>query len=241
MRTLELGGLTVHLVGGRDGSGGGDGPLVVLCHGFGASGDDLVLLASALGVSRGVRFAFPEAPLRLPAAYGGYGRMWWMLDVAELERSMASGVPRDMSSREPPGLTEAADALGRCVDAIQAELFVPGDRVVIGGFSQGGMVACELALRDARPLAGLVMLSSTLLAKDRWVPAMQRRAHLPVFASHGEGDAVLPYAGTEALVAALDAAGAEVRFVSFRGGHEIPAPVLQGLGRFLHELFPDAT
>jgi predicted esterase len=64
MRDETYGGLRVRVTGGRDRRGGGDGPLVVLMHGFGAPGDDLV--------PSEVRFAFPEAPLDLgPEADGG--------------------------------------------------------------------------------------------------------------------------------------------------------------------------
>jgi phospholipase/carboxylesterase len=72
MRDETYGGLRVRVTGGRDRRGGGDGPLVVLMHGFGAPGDDLVPLARGLDVPSEVRFAFPEAPLDLgPEADGG--------------------------------------------------------------------------------------------------------------------------------------------------------------------------
>ena len=61
MRVDKLGGLTVRLTGGVDGKGGGAGPLVVLLHGFGAPGDDLVALSEYLDAPAGTRFLFPEA------------------------------------------------------------------------------------------------------------------------------------------------------------------------------------
>ena len=240
MRTTKLGGLTTRIVGGEDGHGGGDGPVVVLCHGFGAGGDDLVPLASELRVDRRIRFAFPEAPHALPAAYGGYGRMWWNIDMAEMERAAMTGIPRDMSEREPPGLIEASGALVEMLDALEDALGVSSAEVLIGGFSQGAMLTCEVALCTSRPLPGLAMLSGTLLARDRWLPAMKTRARLPVFISHGTHDQVLPFAGSEAVVAGFSAASAKVTQVSFRGGHEIPRVVLDGLKAFIHEVLPNA-
>ena len=76
--------------GGDDDRGGGDGPAVVLCHGFGAPGDDLVPLAEVLSAPPRTRFFFPEAPLALPAPYGD-ARAWWMLDLLRLEASFAAG------------------------------------------------------------------------------------------------------------------------------------------------------
>src|SRR5262245_45871791 len=85
MKDAIIGGGRVKLAGGTDREGGGEGPLVVLLHGFGAPGDDLVPLFRQLDVPRSVRFAFPEAPIDLGElvgpAYAG-GRAWWMIDPA---------------------------------------------------------------------------------------------------------------------------------------------------------------
>ena len=78
MRDETFGGLRVRLTGGPDRQGGGDGPLVVLMHGFGAPGNDLVPLARVLDVPREVRFAFPEAPLESRA--GGDERTRLVVD-----------------------------------------------------------------------------------------------------------------------------------------------------------------
>src|SRR6185436_6402729 len=106
MRTAKLGELICRLTGGSDGDGGGDGPAVVLLHGFGAPGDDLVPLARELDAPPGTRFVFPEAPLRLPPQYGG-GRAWWMIDLERIQRSIALGRPRELVREVPAGLAEA--------------------------------------------------------------------------------------------------------------------------------------
>ena len=66
MRQEKLGGLIVRMTGGTDGRGGGNGPAVVLLHGYGAPGDDLVVLSDYLDAPAGTRFLFPEAPLPMP-------------------------------------------------------------------------------------------------------------------------------------------------------------------------------
>src|SRR6185503_7795958 len=103
MRKLTVAGLSVTLTGGTDREGGGDGPLVVLFHGFGAPGDDLVPLWRQLAVPSAIRFAFPEAPLDL----SGGARAWWMIDMERLERALRTGALRDMSNETPAGLLEA--------------------------------------------------------------------------------------------------------------------------------------
>ena len=63
MRMERWADLQVRIAGGNDRDGGGSGPVVVLMHGYGAPGDDLVALQRVLTVPRDVRFVFPEAPL----------------------------------------------------------------------------------------------------------------------------------------------------------------------------------
>ena len=84
-----------------------------------------------------------------------------------------------------------------------------------------------------RPLAGLVLLSGTLLAEPEWTPLLKRRAGLKVFMSHGQQDPLLPFGASERLRDLLGGAGASVEFVPFRGQHEIPMPVVSKLRAFL--------
>ncbi len=234
MRRERFGSLDVVLAGGTDRQGGGDGPLVVLMHGFGASGEDLVGLYRVLGVSPEVRFAFPAAPHALPGMFGA--RAWWNLDMRAVERAMASGQPRDLTGELPPGLQGAHEAVVEMLDALQAELGVSDAQTVLGGFSQGSMLACDVTLAGERDFAGLVVLSGTLLAAERWVPKMAARASVPVFQSHGQADAMLGFGYAERLRDALLGAGLEVEFVPFRGGHEIPMNVLQAFEAFLQRV-----
>ena len=209
----------------------------VLMHGFGAPGDDLVALAGAIDVPPGTELVFPEAPHALAelARDPRYGdaRAWWMIDVAGLERALATGTLRDLSTESPPGLPAARAAMSEVLDELARE--APGRRLVLGGFSQGAMLALDLALREpGRPLAGLVLLSGALIAAREWVPRMTGRAGTPVFQSHGRSDVVLSFAGAEQLRDALTKAGLDVRFQSFQGPHTIPPAVLEELGPWLH-------
>ncbi len=231
MRLLDLGELTCRAVGGDDGRGGGDGPLVVLLHGFGAPGDDLVPLADYLDVPAGTRFLFPEAPLAMPSLWGG--RAWWMLDLDALEASIASGEARDLSGGMPDGMAEARAQLIATLEAAWSALRASPERTVLGGFSQGSMLSADVALATDWPLAGLVLLSSTLVDVASWAARAPARAGLPVFQSHGDADPLLPPAAAERLRDLLSDAGLAVEWHPFAGGHEIPPPVLAALGAFL--------
>ena len=230
MKIEQLGGLKVRLAGGTDGKGGGHGPVVVLLHGFGAPGDDLVPLWQELQAPPGTRYVFPEAPLALQMGFGE-SRAWWMLDLEKRQREMAAGRARNLSRDVPKGLAEARALVIALLEELEQRHGATS--LVLGGFSQGAMLACDVALHTPRPLAGLVLLSGTLLASDEWTPLLPRRKGLRVFQSHGSADPLLPYVMAELLRDLLMQAGLSVEWTAFRGGHEIPGLVLDRLGAFL--------
>ena len=231
MRRVRVADLDVVLSGGPDREGGGNGPLVVLLHGFGAPGEDLVPLARQIEVSRNVRFAFPAAPLALDLIPGG--RAWWNLDMIELQRAVAERDYATLTGRVPAGLVEAREQLTSLVQELEREHGVARDKLVLGGFSQGAMLATDVALHLEQAPAALVVLSGSLIAKDEWLPLMKARAGLPVVQSHGRADPVLSYELAEALRDALVAAGLQVDFHPFNGGHGIPNGVITALGQLV--------
>jgi phospholipase/carboxylesterase len=229
MKRAKFAQLDCVVTGGEDTEGGGNGPVVVLLHGFGAPGDDLVPLWRVLDIPRATRFVFPAAPHVVDPGWGG--RAWWMIDVMALQTALAQGRARALAEEVPPGLAEARAQIDALLDELPSRL--GSDRVVLGGFSQGAMLSLDVALRREKPPAAVALLSGTLLAEREWLPLMPARKTLPVFQSHGTHDPLLPFAAAEALRDHLTAAGLTVDWVPFRGQHEIPPPVLDRLGAFL--------
>lgn len=232
MRREMIAGLTVRLAGGHDGQGGGSGPAVVLLHGFGAPGDDLVPLAGVLAAPAGTRWLFPEGPLSLGFGSGD-SRAWWMIDMARIQADRAAGRVRDLSAEVPNGLALARERLLGFLKELPRAMPIDYRRTAIGGFSQGAMLTCDAVLQTEHPFAGLVQLSGNLLAHSLWGPLMPKRKGLAVFQSHGTMDDILPFIGAERLRETFMAAGLVVDWHAFRGGHEIPAPVVDRLSRFL--------
>ncbi len=231
MQSRQFGSLRARVVGGTDGQGGGQGPVIVLLHGFGAPGTDLVSLHQVFRVAEDVRWVFPEAPLDLASlGFGAGARAWWMIDMAALERAQMTGEVRDRSQDIPEGLAPARAAMIELLDALEREL--EPSKLVLGGFSQGAMVAMDVALHDERPLAGLLQLSGTLLAEPEWKPRMAARTGLPVLQSHGRQDPLLPFSIAERLQASMREAGMENTFVAFDCGHDIPRVTLEEMQRF---------
>ena len=228
----RIGDLDCVLAGGSDGDGGGDGPMVVLLHGFGAGGEDLVDLAEYVDAPADTRWVFPAAPLALGGPYGE-GRAWWMIDLDRIAREQAGGRPVDRSAELPDGLDAARAAMLGVLDALARDHGRVDARTVLGGFSQGAMLTVDVALHAPGRLAGLALLSGTLIAAPVWQGRAEALAGVTVLQSHGTRDALLPFAGAERLRDFLLGAGAVVGFLPFPGGHELPPPVLEAVSDLL--------
>ena len=203
--------------------------IVVLLHGFQMEPTDLSPFAHSLGLP--AWFLFPEAPL----AVSPRGRAWWHIDAKLRDEAIARG-PRDFAVQYPPDLAAARAGLATFLDVV---LVASGGRpVVLGGFSQGGMLACDTLLRAPRPVAGVALLSASRLAFDEWRPflAAGNLRDLPMLVSHGSADPDLAFDAGTALKDCLVDAGADVTWVPFEQGHEIPLVVWRRLKRFVEAL-----
>ncbi|HXN42494.1 MAG TPA: phospholipase, partial [Myxococcaceae bacterium] len=206
---------------------------VVLCHGYGAPGRDLVPLANEIliaepNLAEHVRFVFPEAPVSLASLGYPEGRAWWPLDIERLARLDRSDLAR-LQDEAPEGLPRARRLLIGLLQQVSLQMGLPLNKVVVGGFSQGAMLATDAALHLEERPAGLVVLSGALLCRKEWAVRARTRAGLAVLQTHGRQDPLLPFAGAEALRDLLVEAGLSVEFLPFEGGHTIPRQALKRL------------
>lgn len=234
VQELTLGPLRARVVNPSGGESG-TGSVVVFMHGFGAPGTDLVPLARELRAPSGTRFVFPEAPIQLPPPIPG--RAWWMIDVVAMQQALASGTLRDLSKDDPEGLQGAREQVVAMIEAIHTQL--RPSHLVLGGFSQGAMLATDVTLRTSVALAGLILFSPTVIAERVWAPLFSKRKGLDVVITHGRYDPILPFMGSEHLKSLFEAGGAKVNFVAFDGMHELPKPALDAASALLSRQLPD--
>ncbi len=198
---------------------------VVLLHGFGADAADLFPLADFLDPDGAYSFVFPEAPLEVPVGPMMMGRGWFPLSLRELEGGL------DFTQIRPPHMSASVELVRDLIFHLDCT------DLVLGGFSQGAMIATEVALVDPEVVRALVLYSGTLLDEQNWMKAAKNLAGKKLLMSHGVQDQVLPLGYSERLFAILKTAGMNGQFISFPGGHEIPLPVLQKTKSLISEVF----
>ena len=203
--------------------------LTVLClHGYGADMRDLAPLALEIPAKRPLSWLFADGIE--PLDFGG--RAWFPIDVMAFQEAQQTGKPRDLSGGEPEGMARSRSALQKLV----AELGKPWSELVLMGFSQGSMMAVDLALRAPEPPAGVAILSGTFVDAKTMAQLGPRRKGLKFFQSHGSVDPILGFPQALALEKALTGAGWKGALERFEGGHAIPPQTLLSLGRWLDEL-----
>ena len=199
-------------------AGGAARSLVILLHGYGSNGEDLISLApywrDALPETA---FVAPNAPEPCPGAPGGY--QWWALTSVS-------------QSARAAGAVRAAPVLDDFIDAELARHNLTEAQLALVGFSQGTMMALHVGPRRRSPLAGIVGYSG-MLADEAGLadPAL---THPPILLIHGDADPMIPVAAFHQAKAALGQNGFTVEsHVSPGLGHSIDMPGLQLGGQFL--------
>ena len=201
---------------------------IILIHGLGASGRDLVPIAQALDLRSigAVRFIFPNAPVRAVSVCGGERMPAWYDLLA----------PDLLLREDEPGLRDAQTYLASLIDQEVAR-GIPSRRIVIGGFSQGCAMSLMTGLRYPLPLAGIAGLSGYLpLAGQTEREATEANRATPVFLAHGEGDTVVPLAAARLARDWLRAEGHDVAWHVYPMAHEVIGKEIADLNVWLVEL-----
>ncbi|GAC1308306.1 MAG: esterase [Steroidobacteraceae bacterium] len=200
---------------------------IVFLHGYAMCSADLTPFAHSLAIP-GAAYVFPEAPL---AATDG-GRAWWAVDGDSRAAALGRGA-RDLVDQSPCGRDRARSHIRELLATLTAD--GDGEPLLLAGFSQGGMLACDTVLMDDVRVDALAMLSSSRIAGDDWMANRSRLGGVRAFVSHGHADRDLAFSAGEQLKNFLTDSGAVVTWMPFDGGHEIPFVVWRKFRRFAHE------
>ncbi len=191
---------------------------VIWLHGLGADGHDFEPIVPDLGLpdALGVRFVFPHAPVRPVTINGGLPmRAWFDLHQPDLDQMPdLSGIDQSVARLEALLAQQEAAGIAR-------------ERIVLAGFSQGGVVALETALGMQDKPAGVLALST-------WLARPMGEGHgLRVFMAHGEHDDIVPPALAAQGRDALRTLGAEVDWHSYPMAHAVHPAEVADIGTWL--------
>ena len=200
---------------------------VIWLHGLGADGHDFEPIVPELGLDPGlkVRFVFPHAPAIPVTVNGGMVMPAWydIRDLALERRADEEGLARSVASI-------------RSLVARENERGISCERILLGGFSQGGAVALHVALSHPERLAGLFALSTSLTAPQELERALDpANAALPVFQAHGTHDPMVPIEGGRATCAALRALHHPVEWHEYAMVHQVCLEEIRELASWIAE------
>jgi phospholipase/carboxylesterase len=196
---------------------------VIWLHGLGADGHDFEPIVPELELEKPVRFVFPHAPVR-PVTINQGMRMRAWYDIFQF-----GGGPEDEAGvRASQKLLE---------EMIAAEKKRGMKRIVLAGFSQGGAIALQTALRHPERLAGVLALS-TYLPLNASVEAERSPANreLPIFMAHGEYDEIIPLARAEQSRQILERLGYKVEWHTYPMPHSVCPEEIADISAFLQRV-----
>lgn len=198
-------------------AGGKPSSLVVLLHGYGSNGEDLISLAPYWSKALpNTQFVSPNAPEPVPMAPGGY--QWF--PISRLD-------PREVET----GVARASGVLEKFIDRELERYQIAPERLALVGFSQGTMMALHVGLRRQR-LGAILGFSGALPAAGKLKE--EAKSKPPVLLVHGDQDDMIPVSALFAAAEGLAAAGIGAQWhVSYGVPHSIGPDGLQLGGEFL--------
>ncbi|MBK7953376.1 MAG: alpha/beta hydrolase [Candidatus Accumulibacter sp.] len=205
---------------------------IVWLHGLGADGHDFEPIVDEFDFDQlpALRFVFPHAPMRAVTINGGYVmRAWYDIVSADFApgREEAEGVRE--STRQIEALLERENARG-----------IPDARIVLAGFSQGGVIALHAGLRHPRRLAGILALSCYLPMTDTLdAEAQPANRDVPIFMAHGRADPVIPYDLGKRSAKLLKAQDYHVQWHGYAAEHTVCIEELHDIEAWLNKVLAD--
>jgi phospholipase/carboxylesterase len=192
---------------------------IIWLHGLGADGHDFEPIVPEIAVAQPLRYVFPHAPVRAVTLNQGMRMRAWY-DIAQL-----GGGPEDEA-----GIRESQ----RVVEHLIEQQPFPSNRILLAGFSQGGAVVLQTALRYPERLAGVLALS-TYLPLGATLQAERSAANrdLPVFMAHGQYDDIIPLARAEQSRRMLEQLGYPVEWHAYAMPHSLCPQEIQDICQFL--------
>lgn len=193
---------------------------VIWLHGLGADGYDFADVVPNLGLPQDhrLRFIFPHAPMQPVTINGGLSTRSWF-DIRSMDL---------LNDVDSAGIRVSCHQVYKLIEH-QVDQGISSDRIVLAGFSQGGLIALHAGLSYDHPLAGVMALST-------WCPLVEQfylHRQMPMLIAHGQNDPIVPYELGLKAYEDLQAKGYHIDWHEYEMAHQVCAEELSALGQWL--------
>ena len=203
-------------------------PMIVLLHGFGAHMGDLASLAPAID-TEGYVYIFPNAPIPFEIGPGATGYGW----------TYPRRIPQEL--RRADDVDSVVDMLATLVDEVTGHYATKPGEVILGGFSQGGMMTYRYGLPNPDKFKGLAALSAVAPDEDTMREKLPADRSQPIFVAHGTSDMVIEVQMARDTLEFLKAEGYKPLYHEYAMAHEISQQTLTDLADWMKNVLPPAS
>ncbi len=208
---------------------------IIWLHGLGADGHDFEPFVPMLRLAVPLRFVFPHAPKRPVTAFAASGTP--SRSPAEGSGGAELRAWYDIDPRSPLSGTDDIRASAAAVEELvraEEERGIPRSRIVLAGFSQGGVIALHLGLRSEARFAGILALSTYVHDHERLGDEISFASiDVPIFMAHGQLDPMIPIARAITSRDALTRLGCQLEWRQYGMGHQVCPEEIADIGRWL--------
>lgn len=201
-------------------------PMIILLHGYGSHMGDLAGLSQAID-RRGYLYAMPNAPIPMQAGYGVAGYAWTS--------------PSEMDGDVDEEAQHAEERLAIFFKEVVALYHLEPGQVVLGGFSQGGMMTYRWGLPNPHLFRGLAPLSGKIQDTDDLLSRLPGSRDQSIFVAHGTEDALIPVEEARRSLRLLREQGYTPDYREYAMGHEISQEVVVDVAHWVHGVLPPAA
>lgn len=198
---------------------------VIWLHGLGADGHDFEPIVPELGLATdaGIKFIFPNAPVRPITINGGMSiRAWYDVRTANLREY-----------EDEKSIVESTVLINQYIEQEMGN-GIPSEKIIVAGFSQGGAIALHCGTRYCDKLAGIIALSTYLpLPQNLEAEKSAANESTPIFMGHGMYDPVIPIDQGKASATSLKESGYEVEFIEYTMEHAVCMEEITSIGNWI--------
>ncbi len=198
---------------------------IIWLHGLGASGHDFETIVPELKTGLAIKYIFPNAPMSAVTVNGGAVMPSWY-DI----RNVAS-ISDDVDWQ---GMQESEKTLNLLIEQAEKDGF-ESKKIILAGFSQGGVIAYRTALQSKKSFAGIMALSTYLPLQT--TEKIQQSTEIAILIAHGTQDQVVPFILAEDAQQKLTSTGFKPQLKSYPMAHQVCYEEIQDIANFITEAF----